>query len=269
MRAETMRASEQRCTAAGGGVDAMLRDWFMHEPGLSLLAVEQHTLNTLLPELGGYHAAQLGMDGTDLLRASRAPSKLMAGMIDVAAPDVCRLGCAGSSMPFANACLDVMLLAHVLEFAPDPYLVLREADRVLDVGGHLLILSFNPCSLWGLWRLLLTPARRRQVPWQGQFFRPSRIHDWLALLGMTLKSRRSFHYLPPWADADDARYAPLEAVGRRLWPALGNGCVTVACKRTIPLTSARNLWRKPARMVPAGAMEPSASHCGGVHRQCA
>ena len=48
-----------------------------------------------------------------------------------------------------------VVLPHVLEFEANPHQVLRESERVLIGEGHVVILGFNPWSLWGLWRLLL------------------------------------------------------------------------------------------------------------------
>jgi len=39
-------------------------------------------------------------------------------------------------------------MPHTLEFTNDPHQVLREVDRVLIPEGHVVILAFNPWSLW-------------------------------------------------------------------------------------------------------------------------
>ena len=46
--------------------------------------------------------------------------------------------------------VDVMLLPHTLEFAPDPHEVLREAARVLTGEGELVVLGFEPLGAWSL-----------------------------------------------------------------------------------------------------------------------
>ena len=46
--------------------------------------------------------------------------------------------------------IDAVLLPHTLEFAADPYSIVREVDRVLAGEGQLIVLGFRPWSLWGL-----------------------------------------------------------------------------------------------------------------------
>ena len=55
-----------------------------------------------------------------------------------------------SQLPVMSDCVDAALLPHTLEFAPDPYAILREVDRVLVGEGQLLLLGFRPWSLWGM-----------------------------------------------------------------------------------------------------------------------
>ena len=51
-------------------------------------------------------------------------------------------------------CADAALLPHTLEFAADPYAVLREVDRVLVGEGQLLVLGFRPVEPVGRARAL-------------------------------------------------------------------------------------------------------------------
>jgi ubiquinone/menaquinone biosynthesis C-methylase UbiE len=44
----------------------------------------------------------------------------------------------------------------VLEFAAEPHAILREVDRVMMPVGRLVIVGFNPWSLWG-------PAQRARL----------------------------------------------------------------------------------------------------------
>ena len=87
------------------------------------------------------------------------------------------------SLPFANESVDVVVLIHQLEFADRPHQMMREAVRVLAPEGHLLILSFNPYSLWGLRRLLA--FKHGQPPWSGCYLSALRLSDWMLVLGLT------------------------------------------------------------------------------------
>ena len=59
-----------------------------------------------------------------------------------------------TQLPIVSDSIDAVLLPHILEFATDPYAIVREADRVLVGEGRLLVLGFRPWSLWGLARAL-------------------------------------------------------------------------------------------------------------------
>ena len=91
--------------------------------------------------------------------------------------------------------MDAVLLPHTLEFAPDPYAVLREADRVLAAEGQLIVLGFRPASLWGLGQRPRAPAFRRA--WRQ--LSSSRVRDWLRLLSYEIVSVRPYLYRLPRA----------------------------------------------------------------------
>jgi ubiquinone/menaquinone biosynthesis C-methylase UbiE len=54
------------------------------------------------------------------------------------------------ALPFDSASLDLVVLPHTLELASDPHQTLREVERVLVPEGRVVIVGFNPASLWGL-----------------------------------------------------------------------------------------------------------------------
>jgi ubiquinone/menaquinone biosynthesis C-methylase UbiE len=46
-----------------------------------------------------------------------------------------------ASLPFADACIDVVVIVSVLEFVPDPAACIREALRVLRARGRLVLVT--------------------------------------------------------------------------------------------------------------------------------
>lgn len=99
--------------------------------------------------------------------------------------DVAVLSACPGALPFATGAADGVLLHHALEAAPDPRAALREAARVLRVGGRLVVAGFNPLSAWLFTKPL--PAFRTlksvSVP---------RLRDWLALLGLEAEGKPSY-----------------------------------------------------------------------------
>lgn len=147
-----------------------------------------------------------------------------------------------------------MILAHTLDFADDPRQVLREVSRVLSPEGHVVILGFNPLSLWGVRRLLA--ARPRPVPWSANFLRLARIRDWLALLDFELTHGSMLYYRPPLqGESMMDRLYFLEKAGDRWWPMMAAVYLVVAKKRVLGMTPLPVSWK--ARRAAGPAAEPA------------
>lgn len=235
-----------------------VRAWFEGPLGHSLQAIEAEGLRAVLPSLYAATALQLGRIGDlDLLAGSTAPTRIV---FDVCADQ----GCAGvqgvpEALPFASKSANMILLPHTLDFAADPHQVLREVDRVLMPEGHVIILGFNPLSLWGLWRLFL--FRDDAVPWCGHFLRLMRVKDWLALLDLEPVFGTMLYYRPPIERARmRERLAFMERAGDRWWP-LGAGVyLLVARKRELMLTPVRPRWTR--RRVMGGRLSQPVARVG-------
>ena len=237
-------------------VSQAIAEWITGPVGRYVLDLENQHLGRVLPDLFGYHLVQVGrLEHGDLTQSSRIHHRFLLwvdkngplppGSV-IAEPD---------SLPLATDSIDVIILPHVLEFAVNPHRVLREAERALIGEGHLVLLAFNPWSLWGLWRLAL--GWRRKAPWNGQFYGVARIRDWLSLLDFDLVSLDRFAFCPPLRRAI-GRLGWLENLGAALWPAFGGAMLIVARKRVLPLTPVRLRWQSRRTLIAAGAAEPSA-----------
>ena len=90
-----------------------------------------------------------------------------------------------TELPLPKHIMDAVVVHHVLEAASDPRTVIREISRVLAPGGRLLVVGFNPWSLWGL-----RSAYGEFFPdaFSGlKFVSPRRLLDWLTVLGFELQ----------------------------------------------------------------------------------
>lgn len=238
-----------------------LRAWYRYGLGQQLAETERNMLASVLPNLFGYHLLQVGAPvEADLLESSRIAHCMVLDDVpnsaqpDPVAPMRCLFGQA-AALPISSASLDVLVLPHTLEFEENPHQVLREAERTLIPEGHVVILGFNPWSLWGLWRELV--GWRGASPWCGRFFTTARLKDWLALLGFdTVLIHRYFFRPPVHHPGAMNRLRFMDRLGQRWWPILGGGYLLVARKRVTTLTPIRPRWRA-RRVVPGRMTQPS------------
>lgn len=248
-------------------VSDRVRAWFDTPLGRSLQAMEVHHLRSVLPSLYGKVGIQLGRIGRmDFLDACAAPTRVLLDARDGRAPardpgDASTaladftaslvLG-AARALPFDQGSVDIALLPHTLDFTDDPHQVLRDVARVLSAEGHVVILGFNPFSLWGMRRM--ATKRPRPAPWCGNFLHLSRIKDWLALLDLELTQGNMLYYRPPFnRDGAMDRLYFLERTGDRWWPMLAAVYLLVAKKRVLGMTPLPLAWKTPKTVgVPAG-----------------
>jgi SAM-dependent methyltransferase len=218
-----------------------------------VLLAERQMIARVLPDLFGYHIVQIGAPGhAQLLDSSRINHKVITDRRSNAAAT---LICDQHALPLTTDNMDVLVLPHVLEFTSSPHQVLREVERVLIGEGHVVIIGFNPWSLWGLWRLF--NAWRDRYPWNGKYIRMARLRDWLTLLDFEVTRIEYFYYRPPLESTRiTARLVFMEQLGKYCWRYLGGIYLLVAKKRVIPMTPVKLQWQKRRHML-AGVAEPS------------
>ena len=232
-----------------------MASWLATPPGRYLLAWEQAQLDAHVADVFGFHALQLGLPELDALRANRMPHRWLGvqsggcaepqlearGADDAAAVPAARvaLRCDYDALPFPSASLDLVVLPHALELARDAHQTLREVERVLVPEGRVVIVGFNPASLWGLRQRLGRMRRGIGVAARRPLFLPRddligywRLRDWLRLLSFDIERGRFGCYRPPLASERWlARFDWLEATGDRWWPVFGAVYFLQAVKR--------------------------------------
>lgn len=220
-------------------------------PGRYLLEWEQAALDRAVADVFGFHALQLGRPELDALRANRMPHRWLAldsehepdsvdqqqPVAEGSAPRAVTLHCDFDALPFPNQSLDLVVLPHTLELTRDPHHALREVERVLVPEGRVVIVGFNPASLWGLrqrlGRVCITLGFGSLfLPRAGEFIGYWRLRDWLRLLSFEVDAGRFGCYRPAlrsqrWID----RFGWIEPVGDRWWPVLGAVYFLSATKR--------------------------------------
>lgn len=190
-----------------------LQDWFETPLGQYVLAREQAWLDKTVPNLFGYHALQIGLPGIDLLRESRIIHRVTVDPAQGAGVLSER-----HELPFDSQSFDLCVLPHALEFCGDPqempHAILREVDRVMRPEGRILILGFNPWSLFGIRRLWSS----EELPWSGHFVSLVRMKDWLQLLGFETAGGAMQCFIPPCrTQVWQRRWSFMESMGERWW----------------------------------------------------
>lgn len=224
-----------------------------------------------MADIFGFHALQLGLPELDALRANRMRHRWVAldsAYAGLRAPLIEQRGtpthdtraglteagpgllCDFESLPFPSNSLDLVVLPHALELARDPHETLREVERVLVPEGRVIIVGFNPASLWGLWhRLGRWGVKSATVLPQGEFIAYWRLRDWLRLLGLEVETGGFGCYRPALkSERLLERFAWMDHAGDRWWPVLGAVYFIVAVKRVKGMHLVGKFRRaKPAR----------------------
>ena len=221
--------------------------WLASTPGRHVLAWEQRQVDDLITDIFGYHALQIGLPQADFLRANRIPLRQKTG----GTGDVDFL-CHFPALPIASNSTDLIVLPHVLEFSDEPHQILREVERILIPEGQLIIIGFNPLSLWGLKRRF---DRSGAFPWNGSYLSLNRLKDWLKLLGFEVDRGSLGCCMPPlerlrwlqgWQTIDNSR--------ERWWNFSGGVYVLRAIKRMHGMRLITPDWKK--KTVRAKALRP-------------
>ena len=213
--------------------------WFETPLGRRLLCKESDMLQQILPHLFGYHLLQISNVGhSNFLNSSLIKHRciLSKAANTINKPYTSVYGLA-DMLPIANDSIDVVVLPHVLEFEPNPHDILREIERILIHEGNLVIIGFNPISLWGFWRV------RRTIPWNGKFLSLLRLKDWLALLNFDIIEQHTFFFALPFHNVHLSKYAAfMEKISSRWIKNWGAVYILVAKKRVVTLTPIRPIW---------------------------
>lgn len=217
-----------------------LEHWLASPQGRYVIDWEQACLDETVADIFGFNALQLGLPQCDFLRSNRIALRQKAGscgQVDTL--------CDFAALPFASNSIDLVILPHILEFSEDPHQILREVERILIPEGQLIILGFNPLSLWGVRKLM---KRADEFPWSGNYLSHLRLKDWLKLLGFDIDNTAYGCYLPPvdqqkWLN----RWHFIEHAGRRWWNISGGVYMLRAVKRTHAMRLITPKWKnKPA-----------------------
>ncbi len=235
--------------------DVALRAWWRSPLGHAVISAESELLSEALEDVFGWEFLQIGAwgAGRELLAGARtrrhtvvAPSTLAAGADIIGRP---------AHVPIVSDSVDAALLPHALEFAADPYAIVREVDRVLVGDGQLLVLGFSPLSLWGL---RARGTRSGFPPGMRRILSERRVREWLVLLGYEVVASRGYLYRSPWRAAPEPQAGNARMLRRGLLNPLPAGAYLLkARKRLYTLTPVIRPRFKEKSAVIGGLVKPT------------
>ncbi|MDV3503610.1 class I SAM-dependent methyltransferase [Marinobacter sp. M-5] len=217
--------------------------WYQTPLGRALLADQRACVDAQIEKLTGARQLQVGVSHRFPLAsgADFAQKIVTTPRWSPAIPDGVAV-CDADELPFPGDSMDLVILHHTADFSPHPHQALREAARVLRGEGSILLIGFNPLSVWGVRRFL---SRARSGPWGGRFLMKSRMEDWLRLLDFSVEHSRSCFYRLPLHKAEAGQKMSLfESVcGNGILPVGAYYCI-LARKRVCSRMPRRPAWRQ-------------------------
>ena len=221
---------------------AQLHHWYQQPLGKAVKVAEQQVCAKIVPHLFGYHALQIGNDHTDYwLNGSPIKQKSYLSLLTQQRDSMVQGD--PRELPFKTDSIDLICLPHSLENIQQPLHCIEESVRVLIPEGHLLILGFNRCSSWGLWRLL--QRRRQAAPWNGHFVGLMQLRSCLLELDCEIVNIEHIFFRPPinhekWLK----RLFFLEKFGASCYAGGAGVYLLLARKKLITLTPIKPRWRQ-------------------------
>lgn len=226
-------------------------DWYRSQAGTALLPHLRGCLDNLQKDLHGEYAMYCGpvsLFGPEEESKShvRRQIRLYPGSGQG------QLWARPESLPVAPCSLDLLVLAHALEFSDDPHAVLRQAEWALAPGGSLVLVLLNPWSSYGLRRLWPFGG----TPWNQHFYGFHRIKDWLTVLNFRLEDHRCVGLRPPFqSEWLQQKLSFLETCWCARQNILGGVYCIRARKLRVPLTPHRAAWYRSFSLVPEALPE--------------
>lgn len=246
----------------GQFVHTLLDRWFDSELGKEILQQENALLERLLPSMFGYFLVQTGFGAPQwMAESSTIHNKLYLSELPQHSRHYHCVCSHLEELSLATESIDVALLHHSLDFASAPHRVLREMSRAIIPGGKIVIVGFNPWSLWGVARYVLMHSTK--MPWNGNFISPYRLSDWLKLLDFHVEGYEGTAYGLPTANSRTRKlFNWIAYLGQRIWRQRGGVYVLVATKQVATLTPIKPRFSSVTdSLIPiAGIAKPSMSH---------
>jgi hypothetical protein len=153
--------------------------WLSEGAGVTLHDTERAICDELLPNYYGDVLLQAGIPSVPIYQKSATRRQIMMGVSGGAGELIGNPG----QLPFANESIDVLVAQHLLDVGARPQFLVQELARTILPMGRLIVIGFNPLSLWSCRRVLAATRKGHQAQWG---LAPRRLLDWLNLLNFKI-----------------------------------------------------------------------------------
>lgn len=210
-----------------------------------MLIEEQAQVCQLMEDKFGYYLVEFTLMPGVLSQSSPIAHKFCMADSKVAFLESPQYGIIADfeSLPFVPESLDLVILAHVLEFYEKPELLLSEIWNALIPNGYLLLLTFNPFSLWGLHEFI-KHYHLPDLPQRGHYYSYYHLSNMLKFHDYYIDEFINFSYSVPTRfslskHAENVYFA----LSKFAWPNCGNVNLILARKQVAALTPIRLQWQ--------------------------
>jgi SAM-dependent methyltransferase len=213
-----------------------------HFLGSAILDSEKKMLARLLTRHFGKHSLLIGVPQQfHLLEATKLPCHTLLSSFLAHERQPGFVEGDLHELPFLTGSIDLVILPHTLEYVDNPRHLIHEASRIVKPEGLIVVLGFNPYSLWGLWRLF---KNSNDAPWVTPFARAHQVKNWLRLAEFEIEDHESLFFRPPMEyQSLFNKLEFLEKIGNPLH-FFGSIYCIVARAKVIPMTPIRLKWKQ-------------------------
>jgi SAM-dependent methyltransferase len=211
--------------------EAELSNWYRTALGQELISQERELISRAISGRFGTSMAQLDSGYHEALFEKRLfGSGIIVSQLENRA--LCPVVCAKpESLPFEPESLDMLVMHHTLDICENPYQAVREAAIALKSGGLLIVVGFNPYSLWGL-RSVIQSRKQGIGIWNSRFIRSGRVEDWMHLLDFELERHEKHGFIPPYRRMSwMKKFNFFQRIQQRIFPFTGSVYLLVGYKR--------------------------------------
>lgn len=223
--------------------------WLDTEAATRMLALQSSWIQHNITRLSGLRLMYQGLDhDAGLLKTSPVKHCFRMGLPWQQGVIAADAWMTSSDWPLPDSAIDVVVLQHSLDFSRNPHQVIREASRTIAPNGYLVIIGFNPYSLWGGAKMLLPFAS--EMPWVANAVSASRLCDWLTLLDFNIQSHETMGHIGSLTFLPRRFCLRVDSVLAGNPMMLGNYYMMVAHKKVEGMTPIRNkYWTMPERQL--------------------